>query len=881
MAYIVNRIYFFVALLPYQWCIPPVWSLPSGFVEEIVVSEGSAVSGTFAPNPKSPNGGAPPMLVLVSKEGVVTVVETPDTSEASRVILDLRGKICDNGERGLQSVVLHPNFVENNLVYLFYTKFREGCLEGADVGPWNVVERFIMNPETLALDYDTRQEIWRSPSLIKTNHLGGGMVFGNDGTLYITTGDSGEPDTAQPLNNSFGSIIRVMEDGNVPDDNPFTQQTGYDFAYRCADTEGYVPDDAPDEAVCSEVFAHGLRNPFRITIDPSVVDKVRFTIQDVGASQWEEISLGGTDHAGKNYEWPLSEGVCQQGSLDYCPISDDPTHQEPFHYYSHRNTEEGGCITGAVFVPEGIWPSEYQFLLIDYIFLEIYNLIERPDLACRTCSPPVPGYKNETFYTSVQDPDEHVNEARMTDMFFGPYQDTQALYVIRFGDFDPVIRIRYTDVLNQPPLAIFAVDDRAYVTGEIVTFDAGNSSDPDLDDLTFEWDFGDGTTSTDQSPTHIYKSKGEYRVTLTVTDSKGQSQQSSESVIVGEPPVGTILSPAEGDQFYVGQILRVHGEAFDSTGNPIPEDRLEWEVRKHHADHFHPFFGPTTGTGFDLSPAPEPEDFWAATNSFLKVVLFATDTDGLTTEIQRDVLPMMVLVDVDTQPSGLAVTVDGYAVGTPVRINSWVGFSLPFQAQHQPPYLFSHWLVNNGTTIDTVENNETVLEMLPYSTEQQPSATAVFCFDNDNTEHPNCTDAATDCCRGSCVDGVCTDETDAPSSFPSDYPSRIPSDNPSGVPSDNPSSVPSDDLSNTPSDVLSSVTINSSSPNEAPTATKESPETAIGEKADDVEDMDVENCEGCSSISASQSETEGTDSSASRRTSMVGVTVLYVWRWLN
>lgn len=754
----VQRAFFLRAVLLCQWCIYPVATLPSGFIEEIVGSIGSAVSGTFAPNPKDSHGGAPPMLLLASKTGIVTVMKTPDTSDESTVILDLRENICENGERGLQSVVVHPNFTENNLVYLFYTKFRDGCLEGADAGPWNVVTRFRMNPDTLELTYDTREEIWRSPSLLNPNHIGGGMAFGNDGMLYVTTGDSGDTETAQPLNNSFGSVIRLTEDGDVPDDNPFTQQNGYENAYRCADTEGYVPAGAPDGAVCSEVFAYGFRNPFRITMDPSVEEKVRFTIQDVGGAHWEEISVGGTDYAGRNYEWPLSEGVCRKGSLEDCPVSDNLNHQEPIHYYAHRSTEEGGCITGATFVPEGIWPSKYKFLFIDYIFLEIYNLIETPDMECRTCLPPVPGYQNETFYTSIQDPDEHVNEARMTDLFFGPYNDTQALYVVRRGNFDTVVRIRYTGILNQPPLAIFTMDGRNYAIGEEVAFDAGSSSDPEGDDVTFEWDFGDGVTSTKQNTSHSYESKGQYRVTLVVTDSEGQAQQASETVIVGQPPVATILSPADEDRFYVGQVLRLHGEAFDSNGNAIPDDRLNWEVRQHHADHFHPFFGPTNGATFDLSPAPEPEDFWAATNSFLKIVFYATDDDGLTTEVQRDVLPTSVIVDVDSKPPGLAVTIDEYLVETPQKITSWVGFHLPLLAQDRAPFVFKHWIVENGTATDIIVNGDATWEILPSMVEL--SVMAVFCL--EDAAGLNCTGAASDCCQGTCVDGACTNETDPP-----------------------------------------------------------------------------------------------------------------------
>ena len=132
-------------------------ALPSGFIAEIVTDQ-NAITGVFAPNPR--NDGKP-MLLLVNRRGKVTILEDPDNSGDSIVILDLAGKLCNNGERGAQTIVVHPNFSENRYVYLYYNKFKEGCPQSSTEGSWNIISRFTMDQDTLLLDYNTREEIWR------------------------------------------------------------------------------------------------------------------------------------------------------------------------------------------------------------------------------------------------------------------------------------------------------------------------------------------------------------------------------------------------------------------------------------------------------------------------------------------------------------------------------------------------------------------------------------------------------------------------------------------------------------------------------------------------------------------------------------------------
>jgi glucose/arabinose dehydrogenase len=155
------------------------------------------------------------------------------------------------------------------------------------------------------------------------------MLFGHDGKLYVTAGDSGTQEFAQDVSTVHGSLIRLNDDGTTPSDNPFTVENGYD-AYDCRLTEGKVPANTSDDAVCAEIYANGLRNPFRMALNPNVQDKTLFAISDVGARVWEELNYAGTDYAGMNYGYKIYEGPCMRHSDSDCPIPEDPTFVDPF-----------------------------------------------------------------------------------------------------------------------------------------------------------------------------------------------------------------------------------------------------------------------------------------------------------------------------------------------------------------------------------------------------------------------------------------------------------------------------------------------------------------------------------------------------------------------
>ncbi len=169
------------------------------------------------------------------------------------------------GEGGLLGAEIHPNFSENNFVYLYYTTEEDGKLI-------NRIVRYILKDNRLI-----KEKIILDNIPAGSVHNGGRIKFGPDGYLYVTTGDAGNSDFAQDVNSLAGKILRIKEDGSIPEDNPFN----------------------------NAVFAYGIRNSQGITWD----EEKRLWSIDHGRSGFksglDEINL---IERGKNYGWPIIQG---------------------------------------------------------------------------------------------------------------------------------------------------------------------------------------------------------------------------------------------------------------------------------------------------------------------------------------------------------------------------------------------------------------------------------------------------------------------------------------------------------------------------------------------------------------------------------------------
>jgi glucose/arabinose dehydrogenase/PKD repeat protein len=626
-------------------------AVPAGFQDTLVATVPQASSLAFTPDGRMLIG-AKYGLIRVYKNGALL----PTTA------LDIRAKTCTEQERGLEGMVADPDFASNHHIYVYYTfnKYNTCAREAPPKGPVNRLSRFTLGDNDII---DPASEVVLLDEIPNPGgyHAAGGVYVGKDNFLYVTVGDGGcdwagnsgcggANDAARDRNTLLGKVLRITTAGGIPVDNPFRGT----YSARCNKTGRTAPG-----FDCQETFAYGLRNPFRLGFDPNATG-TRFFIGDVGQETWEEIDEG---KAGANYGWNVREGPCATSSTTNCgPPPAGLTN--PIYHYPHSS----GCtaVSGGAFVPNNLWPPEYdgKYLFGDYVCAKILML-----------TPNALGYTASDFATGVGD---------VVDMMFGPAGSTQALYyVIWTGDpaGNTVHRIQYTG--NRSPVAVARANKKWGAAPLTVAFDGSGSSDPDGEALTYDWNFGDGSAhSTAANPTHAFGS-GTYLVTLKVTDTHGASTTDGMRIDAGNnPPLPGIESPTTSTRFRVGQSITLHGFAGDPEDGPLANSALSWTVLLHHNTHTHPFLGPRTGNDVTFT-TPPPEDLRAAATSYLEVRLTATDSKGLTTTVTRDLLPSKVELTFGSNPGGVQLMVDGAPVTAPYTATSWVGHQFTVEAQAQ------------------------------------------------------------------------------------------------------------------------------------------------------------------------------------------------------
>ena len=276
-------------------------------------------------------------LFVVERAGRIDVVD----GGALKTFLTVPD-VATDGERGLLSMAFAPDYATSGLFYVFR-------VSSADNGELQVVEYQRSAGDPDQADPSSARVVLHQDHHQANAHNGGQILFGPDGDLYIDFGDgAATPENGQDTNSLLGKVLRI-DPRRQPNGDPYGIPATNPFAGdpRCGP--------GPGTAHCPEIFAYGLRNPFRASFDRVTGD---FIVGDVGQNTWEEVDVGRlTDPAtgenglrGANLGWATCEGDFVQGSTTQpCPPALGQI--APFFAYQHSgDPAQTGCAIIGGFV---------------------------------------------------------------------------------------------------------------------------------------------------------------------------------------------------------------------------------------------------------------------------------------------------------------------------------------------------------------------------------------------------------------------------------------------------------------------------------------------------------------------------------------------------
>ncbi|ADB40856.1 PKD domain containing protein [Spirosoma linguale DSM 74] len=617
------------------------------------------------------------------------------------VTLDIREEVGEWNDFGLHSMCLDPNFETNGFIYLFYvvdlhhllyfgTSQYSSTANEYQNATVSRVTRYKLNKvgTSYLTDYSSRTVLLGESKttgvpITFESHAGGTILFGNDGSLLVATGDGAHHEgidvgndsrtnfqtalnlgimrpeenvgalRSQMLNSHCGKVLRIdPTTGNGLPSNPF-----------------YDP--MNPRAPKSRVWTLGVRNPYRICIQPNTGSTNpddgspgTLLIGDVGWFKWEDFHV--IDKAGLNCGWPVYEGLLptylyygtnvhnldEPGqptfeSLCVQPSSfiDNPdptlrrfTHSRPAMDYSHSaNITRVPAFNGTTAIVRELGtvgaPAGTQFLGHCAIGGAYYTGTQFPAM-----------YQNTLFFTDYvegwiksivlhDEGDHHIHEIKdfaslgfdtnILDLKVNPRDGS--LYYVRLDGV--VSRISYGG--NQPPVANATASANYGLSPLVIQFTGSNSVDPEGQALSYLWKFGDGTTSTSANPVKTFTavSTQMYTVTLVVTDN--EQLTSSQEVIISvnnTPPAVEIVTPASGTLYRMDQATTYTLQAA-VTDTDTAGMQYAWQVTLRHNSHTHPepiLYERTPTVTITPAGCNPNETFYYV------IIINATDNGGLT-----------------------------------------------------------------------------------------------------------------------------------------------------------------------------------------------------------------------------------------------------------
>jgi glucose/arabinose dehydrogenase len=687
-------------------------ALPPGFQDSVVFDQlEQPTNFRFAPDGR---------VFVAEKPGKILVFESVDDTEPE-VFADLRTDVYGTGDRGLLGIALDPKFEEGRpYVYALYTydhilgdaepppKWGKKNTTGDPCPDLNGGDACLVSGRLVRLTAIGNQaegepggepvqkvlaEDWCQQF---SSHSIGDLQFGPEGALYASGGDGASFTSADY--GQFGTTPNPCGDPPGGKGTALTPPTAEGGSLRSQSNEvlnGKILRVDPDtgkglvgnplfgseastgKAAENEarIVAKGFRNPFRFTFDPQSGE---LYTDNVGSSEIEEIDRFTTPPTSLyNSGWPCFEGPERQFQFDQLGLNvceqlyeNEPgSTSEPFFYYSHGQSvvpedecpiEFGSALGGISFYEGEEFPAAYKGALFfadpvrGCIWAMFPGADGKPDP-----STAVRFMRENRIYPAVDIEEGPGGELYYADLFGDEEGGDGAIHRISYSPGAPTARLE----ANPPYGTTLPLK---------VSFDAGESSDPDGDTLEYDWDLnGNGSFETHGGETRNLEftqkeleeeEKNEEglnkAVAVRVSDGHGHSSVARVTVYPGDsPPQPEINSPLPSVKWGVGDEIQFSGSALDSKGEPLEEPlSYYWTTRLLHcptgptACHAHPleiFSGVRTGEFL----APE-HDY----PSYLEITLRVADDRGLTASKTVKLDPRTVNLSLASSPPGVQLT---------------------------------------------------------------------------------------------------------------------------------------------------------------------------------------------------------------------------------
>ena len=614
-------------------------------------------------------------VIHTSRDGTVRVT-SPSGATTPAGKLD----VYTHDEEGLQGVAVDPGFATNRHVWLYYsprlsTPAGDAPSSGTEAD-WKVwqghlnLSRFTLKPDK-TLDMSSEKVVLTVDNdRGQCCHVGGDIDFDKAGNLYLTTGDDTNPfesSSYSPIdertnrnpqydaqrssantNDLRGKLLRIHPEP----DGTYTIPSGNLFPAGTGKTR-------------PEIYAMGLRNPFRMSVDkPTGIVYLGEYGPDAGSADPNRGPGGQVEFdritAAGNFGWPYCTGTNTTAeTYNEFTFPDGPSGAK----YDCANGPRNDSFrnTGLTQLPpaKASWikygdagsPPEFGWGSESPMGGPVYRYDPALDSPVK-----FPEYLDGHYFaaefgrrwiktiaveddgTPGQISDFPWTGTQVMDMAFGP---DGALYVLDYGTYannQALFRIEYIGDSNRSPIAKVAADKTSGPSPLAVTFSSQGSSDPEGGTLAYAWNFGDGGTSDQANPSHTYTRQGTFTATLTVTDAGGATASANVQITSGNTaPSVKFVSPADGQLIAFGDTVPFEVAVSDADDATIDCTAVTVTYLLGHDSHQHQITSQKECRGSMNIPNDGEHD--AAANIFGVLTAEYTDKGGLTTTTSQVMQP--------------------------------------------------------------------------------------------------------------------------------------------------------------------------------------------------------------------------------------------------